>query len=220
MLKIIDEFPEYTISEFGRIFKGSKEIKRQKNVDGYWVVNLYKDGKYYHRRCARLVGLTYLKESYSEGLIINHKDLDITNDAVSNLEWVSHKYNAQHSILLQPEIHRKPSEYTDEFIHSVCKMIEEGIRNVDIIKETGITRDVLHDIRSGETWTFISRNYKLTKSNKGISKNTAAWACERIAEGMSYQEILKISTCHNLTIHVLKHIKSKKCWKHVSDLYF
>lgn len=222
-MRVIEEFPNYLITSNGIIYRDGKEIKRQKNIDGYWVVNLYKDGvsgKSFHRRCARMVGLTYLLSSYKKGYVINHKDLDITNDDISNLEWVTPKYNSHHSLVLQPEVHRKPSEYTDDFIHEICKLIEEGVRNVDIIKKTGITKDVLHDIRSGATWKFISSQYNMTKSNKGVSSETVHWVCQKLAEGLSCNAILSEKTSNKLTIHIIKAIKSKKTWANISDLYF
>ena len=44
----------------------------------------------------RLVALAFLPNAGNLPLV-NHKDFDVTNNAVSNLEWVSHSGNTDHS---------------------------------------------------------------------------------------------------------------------------
>lgn len=214
----IEGFENYFITDDGRVFnsKGVEKV-RQENIDGYWTVNLYKDGKYYHKRCGRLVGLHYLRDTYEEGLVINHKNLNVKDDRVENLEWVTVKENTLHSIENQPHIHRKKSEYSVDTIRAVCQRIQDGVRNVDIIKEFGITKGAIYKIRSGESWKWISDDYNLTPSRRGISEETAAWVCHRLNEGLSYKEILEMSNHKNLSIHILKKIKNRKSWVEVSE---
>jgi hypothetical protein len=221
MLKCIEEFPTYQIDESGNVFNSrGLAIKKQVNVDGYWVVNLYKEGKYYHRRCARMTGLTWMKDSYFEDAVIDHLNMDITDDHVSNLEWVTTAENNARSIKIQPHIHRKPSEYSEALIREVCTYIQEGVNNSQILKDTGITKDTLLHIRCGASWGWVSKDYKLTPSRRGISESTSKWVCYQLKEGKSYKEILEISTCKNLTIHILKSIKSGKTWTKVSKHIF
>lgn len=166
-MRVIEEFPNYTIDESGNIFNSKGHpIKSQLNIDGYRVVNLYKNGKYYHRRCARMVGLSYLQDTYEEGLVINHKDFDRTNDHVSNLEWVTSLENNLHSIEGQPHKHLRGSNYDEQFIRKVCEMIQDGKNNEYIRKHTNITKDALLHLRCGASWTWISKDYKMTPSNR------------------------------------------------------
>ena len=219
MLKVIQEFPNYKIDESGSIYRDGLIIKKQVNIDGYFVVNLYKEGvsgKSFHRRCGRLVGLTFLVDSYKKGLVINHKDFDRQNDHITNLEWITTAENNQHSIDGQPHLHTRGSEYTEEFIHSVCLMVQDGARNVEIVRKTGITSDVITKLRNGVGWTWISKDYKLTPSRRGISEETAKWVCYQLNEGVSYKDILSSTTCKKLTINMLKHIKSGKSWSKIS----
>lgn len=47
---------------------------------------------------ARLVGFAFLSDSHSEEKnTINHKDGDVSNNCVENLEWVSQSVNNKHS---------------------------------------------------------------------------------------------------------------------------
>lgn len=219
MFKTIEEFPNYKINEFGDVMNSKgKILKKQVNVDGYFVVNLYKDvkGKSFHRRCARMLALTHMKDTYQEGFLINHKDLNKQNDTLSNLEWVSSLDNLLHSIENQPAVHNSGSVYTEDFIREICSLIQDGVRNKEILESMDITKDALLHIRCGNAWGWVSKDYKMTPSRKGISESTAKWCCYKLKEGLSYKEIIEQSTSKNLTISILKSIKSKKSWTRIS----
>lgn len=218
--KVIEEFPRYTITCDGRVFNSTgKELKRQKNIDGYNVVNLYKsDGNKngYHRRCARLVGLMWKSDTYFEDAVIDHIDMDIDNDHMDNLEWVTIDENNKRSVKLQPSIHRKPSEYSEAMIREICILIQDGVRNCDILKKYEITKDTLLHIRCGNSWSWVSKDYKMTPSRKGVSEATAEWVCHMLVAGHDYNYILEKSTCKYLSRDILKKIKNKKSWTKVS----
>lgn len=62
------------------------------NVDGYWTVDLYKNGECRRKRVHRLVAEAFIDNP--NGLpVINHKDENKHNNAVENLEWCSVRYN-------------------------------------------------------------------------------------------------------------------------------
>lgn len=102
--KDINDFPNYEISNFGRVRSKTHfdSIGRKKEgqylrpgFDGkgnYLHVNLYKNGRSFSKNVHRLVANAFLENpnSYSE---VNHIDEDKTNNTASNLEWCSHKYN-------------------------------------------------------------------------------------------------------------------------------
>ena len=69
-----------------RILKGSK-------VSGYRFVNIYRDDRT-KKNCLihRLVAQTFL-ENPEKKPVVNHKDTNILNNHVSNLEWVTYKEN-------------------------------------------------------------------------------------------------------------------------------
>ncbi len=221
MLKVIKEFPKYKISSDGIIYNLSGvEVLRQVNKDGYFVVNLYKSavsGKSFHRRCARLVGQTFLEDSYFEGAVINHIDHNRTNDHVSNLEWVTTKYNNQISIDLYPEKHTRGSDYTEDQIREVCQMIQDGLRNNDILEKSSVTYDVINKVRYKQAWTWISKDYEMKKSRRGISENTVRWVCYQVLHGSTNKEILENSTCTKLSIDMIKKIRNKRTWKHITE---
>lgn len=89
----------YQISNCGRVKslgndKNRKEkiLKPTKNNKGYLKVGLCKEGKRKMCLVHRLVAITFIDNpnNFTE---INHKDENITNNCVNNLEWCTHFYN-------------------------------------------------------------------------------------------------------------------------------
>ena len=100
MLKEIKDFPEYFVSEKGKIFSFKNKINMIELVleiqnNGYVYVNLYKNGKRKHARVHRLVAEAFIENPGSKP-VVNHKDGNKQNNDVSNLEWVTHKENCIH----------------------------------------------------------------------------------------------------------------------------
>jgi hypothetical protein len=92
--KSYPELDKYLVSNTGevkhertnRILKGSK-------VSGYRFVNIYRDdGTKKNCLIHRLVAQTFL-ENPEKKPVVNHKDTNILNNHVSNLEWVTYKEN-------------------------------------------------------------------------------------------------------------------------------
>ena len=104
--KVIDEFPDYEVSDKGRIrrltpakstYKG--KIKNTSiNNAGYEIVTFSKKDKKYSRTVHRLVAIAFLTKP--DGCDeINHKDENKLNNSVENLEWCTHKYNMNYGTL-------------------------------------------------------------------------------------------------------------------------
>lgn len=95
-----------TVHRKGRIMKTSS------NPDGYLSVLLSKEGKSTTYRVHRLVAMTFIPNPNNLP-IINHKDLDKTNNVITNLEWVTQQENCLHAILNghSPEYKQKRKIY-------------------------------------------------------------------------------------------------------------
>ena len=61
-------------------------------TNGYIEYQLYKKGKGYCKLAHRLVAEAFIPNPYNKPEV-NHKDEDITNNKVSNLEWMTSKEN-------------------------------------------------------------------------------------------------------------------------------
>lgn len=102
MFKTIPGFEKYEVNEIGDIKthynkNGKMTLKPYIDNDGYKRVRLYKDGKHIWLGVHKLVAITFLGGDH-EGMMVNHIDYNRANNDVNNLEWVTPKQNAQHSI--------------------------------------------------------------------------------------------------------------------------
>lgn len=84
----------YAITSCGKIYSYKRKVflKPEKVWDGYLRVFLYKDGIGKHYKVHRLVAETYIPNPENKPCV-NHIDECKTNNALQNLEWVTHKEN-------------------------------------------------------------------------------------------------------------------------------
>lgn len=75
-------------------FRKSKLMAKTPNTDGYLTVHLAKDGVQKRIGIHILVAKAFV-DGYAEGLEVNHKDFDRTNNVPENLEWMTHSENAK-----------------------------------------------------------------------------------------------------------------------------
>lgn len=88
------ELDKYLVSNTGEVkHKRTNRIMQGSKVNGYRFVNLNRDDDT-KRNCLihRLVAETFL-ENPEKKPVVNHKDTNILNNHVSNLEWVTYKEN-------------------------------------------------------------------------------------------------------------------------------
>lgn len=92
----------YQISNLGRV-KSLKRAKRRfdkvlqgsPNTTGYTIIQLRKDNKRVSKLVHRLV-LEAFDPTNDPTLTVNHKDFDITNNKLTNLEWLTQHNNNMH----------------------------------------------------------------------------------------------------------------------------
>lgn len=85
----------YQVSTWGRIRSKRGFLKPYSNHKGYLKVCLSKDGVKYKKRVNRLVAEAFIDNPLNLPQV-NHKDRDKSNNAISNLEWVTAKENRDH----------------------------------------------------------------------------------------------------------------------------
>lgn len=88
----------YEVSEDGQVYsiRRGKCLKPRMSLDGYKRVCLFKDGKGYEYRVARLVAEAFVENPENKSQV-NHKDYNRMNDIFTNLEWCSNYENAHYS---------------------------------------------------------------------------------------------------------------------------
>ena len=67
-------------------------LKRKVSKAGYHYVVLCNSGQHLRIGIHRLVAIAFVP-GYKEGLIVNHKDENPSNNQADNLEWCNHTYN-------------------------------------------------------------------------------------------------------------------------------
>ena len=92
----------YKVSNLGRILNlnyrntgKSKLMTPSENTDGYFKINLRKNGETKTCYVHRLIAQTFIPNPENKPEI-NHIDEDKTNNRVDNLEWKWHKDNINH----------------------------------------------------------------------------------------------------------------------------
>lgn len=92
----------YFITSCGKVwsFKTNKFLKPNIAKDGYHHYRLYIDGKVKTFLAHRLVASTYLPNPDNLPCV-NHKDEVKSHNFVNNLEWCTHKYNANYGTAIQ-----------------------------------------------------------------------------------------------------------------------
>lgn len=100
----------FKASTTGVIFDKQYKVRKQyKDPDGYLRTSvLCDDGKYRSKRVHRLVLMAHRPIEDFESLTVNHKDLNVENNHIDNLEWITNKWNNVHAAVMR-EGYDKPT---------------------------------------------------------------------------------------------------------------
>jgi len=192
--KIIENFPDYMISDWGRVksFKRYKDIillKQGKGSNGYLQVDLCKNGKQHPKSIHRLVLEAFKPNEDLNKTECNHKDGNKENNYVENLEWCTRSDNMKHAfkIGLQKGLKgeknpmfgkHKSEEWKKKQSEKMKDKYKDKIHPISILTEEKVI----------EIWKFI---------NEGI---------------LTQKEIAKKFGVDQATI---SNIKTGRTWKHV-----
>lgn len=99
MKKLIPNYdPVYYADISGNIYRENKKLSPVNNGTGYFQIKLRSSGKRLNKYIHRLIWETFVGE-IPNGFEINHIDHDKSNNALSNLELVTHSENLKKSFI-------------------------------------------------------------------------------------------------------------------------
>ncbi len=181
---LIDGFPNYEVSEFGRIRRAltavivqgrtynGRVLRPSLDKDGYPKVTISNSAGRVNRSVHILVARAFLGPC-PDGHEVNHKDGVKVHCAVLNLEYVTQPENMQHAVVhglrakgerhgsrtcpervLRGEKHGR-STVTEQLVREIKRRLSNGVRPFDIAKELSVSPQVVGHIRAGTCWAHV-----------------------------------------------------------------
>ncbi len=153
--KIINGF-DYTITSTGHIIGKYGTLLTPRIENGYFRVDLYKDGKCYHKYVHRLVAENFI-ECLDDSFVVNHIDGNKLNNHVDNLEWCSYQYNIIHSFKLglsPKDEDRSFSKLTFEIADKIRDEYKSSkkISQRNLAKKYGVSQRLILDVLQNKRW--------------------------------------------------------------------
>lgn len=169
--------PLYEVSSCGKIRNKTtgKLLKTYIDKDGYEHVTLSTPikgvKKSRHYPVHRLVAYNFVK-GFKDGLTVNHKDDNKTNNTYSNLEWMTLSENVKTAYKTGANVASTSRVFArhgtdngrcsvvEDDIHDICNRILKGEKNNAILKALPhIPISTIERTRNKKTWSEISDNY-------------------------------------------------------------
>lgn len=173
--KTIPGFEHYEASDLGRI-RSKPRLRHHKDGSRNWLhgrvltemvqsgkgykrVNLYRDKHMSQHGVHCLVALAFLGEP--SGRYVNHKDFDVTNNQLTNLEYVSParnvQYSAEHGRLPgRPGESNPQARLTERDVLAIASRIRSRERDAAIAVDFGVAKGTVTAIRLGKIWSHAT----------------------------------------------------------------
>lgn len=161
--KRMENYSKYKIYNNGDVysFHRNKKLKPRTTNKGYVYYDLYDDNKKVKRFTAhRLVGFLFV-DGFKDGLWINHKDFNRSNNNYQNLEWVTPSENNIHRYKTKKypcgENNCRSKLKTDKVIQ-IKKLFSAGLKCATISRFLNIKYSTVNGIINGYTWNHVVIN--------------------------------------------------------------
>lgn len=223
MIEIKEYYP-FAIDNEGNVYNYYTKNKIKIHVDssGYHRVSTKYKGKSFNASVHRLIAIAHIPNPDNKPEV-NHINGIKTDNSISNLEWVTLQENSDHanSTGLRDSMLGEGSHlnvYPEVLIRSICEMLEQGSRNIDISRSLDVPVTLISDIRNKDTWTHVSDEYKIKRNKrKSYSEEKIRWVCNKIIEKMMYKDIAEQS---GIPLHTVRDIRHGKSFRYISKDYF
>lgn len=225
MKKYIPNSKEYYVDQEGNVYSKYRKLNQNNQHTGYKTVAIrYLDGSVKSEYVHRLVATAFLDNNFNLP-VVNHKNLNKSDNRLENLEWCSYRDNSKHT--WENNANRQEdgtaywAKYTKDQIVRVCEMLTDGRRNVEITKETNVSYSDIYMIRSRKNWVHISKDYVFREKSRvrKVSEETIRWVCNQILENKSNIEIAEMLN-NRLTRQDICKIKAGILYPDIASEYF
>lgn len=151
--------PAYEVSNLGRVRRtlagpgtwAGRVLKPRVSGKGYRSVSLSHNGVVVAKLVHRLVAEAFIGEC-PLGMEINHEDGDKSNNALSNLEYVTSQENTKHAYAVG--LCRRAKLGKSDVVE-IKKLVASGETVASVARSYGVTRGAVSKIKHGRTWGHV-----------------------------------------------------------------
>ena len=146
-IKKVYGFDKYLITKDGKVYSTYNEniiLLSYKNKNGYKKIKLYKNKKQYDECIHRLVLKTFDPCENMEKYVVNHKNLNRSDNRLENLEWCTQKENTIHAFNNKIIHHKSVIKYdiNKNKLKEYKSIIEASIDTFNNTKKRKLITDV------------------------------------------------------------------------------
>jgi len=153
--KIIEEFPDYMVSDQGRVksfkrYKDGKILKYRKNNKNHFQVSLCENGKCKNKLIHILVYETFNDYKLKNNECVHHDDDNPENNNINNLKLMTKTSHKSFHNIGKRNINAK---LTDKDVIEILN--EKKLPLSKIAEKFGIHKNTVSRIKRRETWKHI-----------------------------------------------------------------
>ena len=233
----------YQVSNWGRVrslFNGRQTIMKPfDSPTGYKRIYLASDTPSHSgRKCAvhQLVATAFIPGYNQDRTQINHIDANHANNHYLNLEWVTHKENTQHAMILNINPHGDKNGrhiITEQEAVVICELLNKYHGSTNEVynelrdKITGLTPAIISSIKYGETFVYVSDRYLTDDGRTKTERKTDIGTILDVAQCLKRNkgDVKKtrnelINVYPWITLGWIWHLKDKSVAKEITDEVF
>jgi hypothetical protein len=143
----------------GKGITKEKILKNTFDKDGYFFVQLSKNGKLSPKKVHRLVALTFVPNPENKPQV-NHKDGNKQNNNIDNLEWNTKKENIKHAhengLINRKGVKNSQSKLTEQQVLEIRELYSNGkYSSRQLAKEYGMNKSSISSVINRKTWKHM-----------------------------------------------------------------
>lgn len=150
---------QYFVDEDGNVYwqyqSNFKAMNHQITDNGYRYVQVGGHRHLVHR----LIAKAYLPNPENKRCV-NHIDGNKLNNAVSNLEWVTHSENMRHAVdtglWVRKGSKQSNAKLTEEIVADIKRRLLNGETGTLLAEQYGIAHGRIYDIKHGRGWSHVN----------------------------------------------------------------